>query len=92
MLRKDRTGSSPLNRAMNWVKLTLGDATVAVCRIAGLHRPPRLGSGCLERSGLSSLGSGSDCGGDLASAPVLRPRQPGWLAMCEVAGQQVATT
>lgn len=38
---------------------------------------PDSGSGCLERSGLSSLGSGSDCGGDLASAPGLWSRQSG---------------
>lgn len=40
VLRKDQTGSCPLNRAMNWVKLTLGDATVAVCKMAALPAPP----------------------------------------------------
>lgn len=38
-LREDQTASCPLNRAMNWVKLTLGDATVAVCKMQ--PAPPR---------------------------------------------------
>lgn len=45
VLGKDQTGSCPLNRAMNWVKLTLGYATVAVFELATLHRPPDSGRG-----------------------------------------------
>lgn len=91
---KDQTASCPLNRAINWVKLTLGDATVAVCKMAACTAPRpaiRLGSGCLERPGLSSLGSGRGLVVTLASAPPLRPRQSGGLAMSAVVTREASS-
>lgn len=80
---KDQTASCPLNRAMNWVKLTLGDATVAVCKWQ--PAPPRAllpdsGRGVLSAPGCRALDPGVTVVVTFASAPPLRPRQSGWLA------------
>lgn len=64
------------------------DATVAVCKMetctarALLTEQPDSGTGSLERSGLSSLRSGRDCGVDLPG--LLRPRPAGELAVSAV--------